>query len=134
MVPLYTPESDSDACERVVAGADGLFASELARAELTRALLAKMKNGLLKNTDVERVLARFGQDCADGQIHLLPLHSGLVRDATEIMHRVWPNVLLRTLDAIHLATYLEVDAGPLFSRDKRMKEAGRKLGLSLAET
>jgi len=43
-----------------------------------------------------------------------------------------PNVPLRTLDALHLATYLSVETGPLFTKDIRMRQAAARLGLSLA--
>jgi predicted nucleic acid-binding protein len=39
---------------------------------------------------------------------------------------------LRTLDALHLATYGGIEAGPLFTRDKRMREAARRMDYPLA--
>jgi predicted nucleic acid-binding protein len=42
---------------------------------------------------------------------------------------VHPAVPLRTLDALHLATFHAVSAGPLFSKDKRMNAAARRLHL-----
>ena len=132
LVPLYVPESGSDECERIVTGAPGVFTSELGRAELTRALLAKQKNGLLDAEQSARLSALFDQHCDEGTVRLIAFDRGTVREATDLMRQVAPDVLLRTLDAIHLATYLSVDAGPLFTRDKRMLEAARKLGLNLA--
>jgi len=48
------------------------------------------------------------------------------------MGELHPGVPLRTLDAIHLATYLDVEAGPLFTRDPRMLQAAAFMGLPLA--
>lgn len=78
------------------------------------------------------ILAKFDAAVADGMVQLLPLNDRLVGEAVEIMTQVYPDVLLRTLDAIHLATYLSVDAGPLFTRDQRMLAAAAKLGVPLA--
>jgi predicted nucleic acid-binding protein len=132
LVPLYLPEPASADCERVVAGADGVFTSELGRTELTGALLSRQKNGLLSAEQRESVLALFDQHCEEGIVQLIAFDRLTVREAADLMQQVGPHVLLRTLDAIHLATYLSVDAGPLFTRDKRMFEAGRRLGLNLA--
>jgi predicted nucleic acid-binding protein len=47
--------------------------------------------------------------------------------AKDIMLRLHPQVPLRTLDAIHLATCISIVAGPLFTTDKRMIEAATAL-------
>jgi predicted nucleic acid-binding protein len=62
----------------------------------------------------------------------MKLSGETVRDAVEIMQQVHPGVPLRTLDALHLATYQNVIAGPLFSKDRRMLDAARLLGFPLA--
>ena len=49
------------------------------------------------------------------------------------MLEVHPHVPLRTLDAIHLATYLSVITGPLFTKDARMRDAARLLEIPLVE-
>jgi predicted nucleic acid-binding protein len=49
------------------------------------------------------------------------------------MLKVHPHVPLRTLDAIHLATYESVVTGPIFTKDKRMRAAARLLGFATVE-
>jgi predicted nucleic acid-binding protein len=39
-------------------------------------------------------------------------------------------VPLRTLDALHLATFGAIEAGPLFSLDRRMVAAAKLLGFA----
>ena len=41
--------------------------------------------------------------------------------------------MLRTLDAIHLATYDSVITGPIFTKDKRMIAAAKLLGFATLE-
>lgn len=53
-------------------------------------------------------------------------------EAAALLGELSPEVALRPLDALHLATCLSVDAGPLLTRDTRMREAAALLGLSLA--
>ena len=87
--------------------------------------------GHLDVHSAERAFERFEAALAEGNIHLIKLDGLLVREAAEVMRQVYP-LALRPLDALHLATYLSVDAGPLFTRDRRMREAAAKLGIPLA--
>jgi predicted nucleic acid-binding protein len=131
-VAIYAREAGSEKLETILAGGSGVFSSELLLGEMTRALFAKEKGNLISAALREDIRAKFAEHVADGTVHLIPLDRLVMREATKLMGQVYPDVLLRTLDAIHLATYLSVEAGPLFTRDKRMIEAAKKLGLSLA--
>lgn len=133
LIPLFTPESDSARCEAIVSGhPEGLVASELIIGEMTGAVLAKEKIRLLTTAQREAVMAKLDEQIAEGVLRLVPVNGVIVREAAEVMRQVYPDVLLRTLDAIHLATYLSIEAGPLFTRDKRMLDAARRLNLPLA--
>jgi predicted nucleic acid-binding protein len=68
----------------------------------------------------------------DDVIELIELDGLIVREAAETMAKVHPHVPLRTLDALHLATFASVDAGPLFTNDRRMIAAARLLAFPLA--
>jgi len=131
-VAIYAREANSDALEAILAGGDGFFSSELLRAEMSGALLVKEKNKLISAALRAEILAKFEEHLSEGAVQLIPLNDLLVAEAIELMTQVYPDVLLRTLDAIHLATALSVEAGPLFTRDKRMLDAARKLGIPLA--
>lgn len=132
IVPLYLPEEDSERCEAIASGGAGLVSSELLLGEFAGALFVKERNGLITARQHAEILARFDAHLADGTIQCVPLNGLLVHEAVQVMRRVFPHVLLRTLDALHLATYLGVDAGALFTRDKRMREAARLLDIPLA--
>ena len=131
VVKLYTRESDSVLCEEIVAG-HKLVSSELLYAELWSALLAKERAGVLKPELRLEIWETFESHVLDDVIELMKLDGLIVRDAAEIMAKVHPRVPLRTLDAIHLATYSTIQSGPIFSADKRMVDAARLLGFSLA--
>jgi hypothetical protein len=131
LVKLYTREPDSAECERVVAG-HRIVCSELLYTELWSALLAKERNGVLSPDDRQRVWQLFEFHLLDELVRLVDLDGIVVREAAEIMAQVHPNVPLRTLDALHLATYSGLDAGPLFTMDKRMIDAARLLAFPLA--
>lgn len=131
-VKLYTREPDSGECERIVAG-HKIVASELLYTELWSALLAKERAGTLTPEARQRVWELFELHLLDDVVELIELNGHVVREAAEMIARVHPHVPLRTLDAIHLATFAGLEVGPLFTRDKRMLEAARRLNLPLAE-
>lgn len=128
---LYTREPDSAECERIVAG-HPILSSELLYPELWSALLAKERSGVLSPDAREQVWQLFEVHLLDEVVQLVDLDGHVLRDAAEIMTHVHPQVPLRTLDAIHLATFVGLDAGPLFTNDRRMIDAARLLALPLA--
>jgi predicted nucleic acid-binding protein len=131
VVKLYTHESDSTACEEVVEG-HKVVSSELLYAELWSALLAKERAGVLSTAKRETVWELFETHLLEDEITLIELDGLIVRDAAEIMAMVHPTVPLRTLDALHLATFAAIEGGPLFSRDRRMIAAAKMLGFATA--
>jgi predicted nucleic acid-binding protein len=132
LVKLYCREDGADDCETIASRATGFFSSELLHGELCSALLRKERSRTISAGLREEIWRLFLDHVDAGRIQLLPLNGLVVREAAEVMTQLHPTIPLRALDAIHLATYLCVDAGPLFSCDKRMLEAARKLGLNLA--
>ena len=132
LVKLYVREPDSQAVEQIVSG-QRLLCSELVYAEFWSALLAKERAGVLTPDMRQRVWHVFEHHLLDDLVELVELDGIVVREAAEMMARVFPRVPLRTLDALHLATFAAVDAGPLFTKDQRMLDAARLLGLPLVE-
>lgn len=130
-VKLYTREPDSAECERVVAG-HKIVSSELLYTELWSALLAKERAGSLTPESRQRVWEIFESHLLDDVVELIELNGHVVREAAEMIARVHPQVPLRTLDAIHLATFAGLDSGPLFTSDRRMIDAARLLAFPLA--
>ncbi len=132
LVPLYALEADSARCESIVSARDGLFSSELVTGEMTGTLLAKERAGLISPALRAEIQLKFDEHVAAGLVRLISLNGMTVHECVEIMHRVHP-LPVRTLDALHLATCLSVEAGPLFTRDQRMRAAAVKLGIPLAD-
>lgn len=131
LVKLYVNEPDSLECDAIARG-ETLVSSELAHGELLSALLARERGRMISARERCDAWERFLDDNGAGRIHLLVLNGIVVRDASELMESLHPQIPLRTLDAIHLASYASVDAGPLFTKDKRMLAAARKMNFPLA--
>jgi uncharacterized protein len=132
LVKRYVAEPDSDQVDEVVVGFT-LVSSELALGEIWSALLAKERNKALTPAAREAAWKAFLDDIDEGVLRLIPLDGVMIREANEAMLRVHPHVPLRTLDAIHLATYGSVITGPIFSKDKRINAAAKLLGLATVE-
>lgn len=132
LAKLFVYEPDSAACAAKVSGSV-IVSSELAYGELFSTLLRKERAREITAAQREALWANFERQVKEESIYLAVLDGVIVRRAKEIMLEVHPHVALRTLDAIHLATYLSVVTGALFTKDQRMREAARRLEIPLVE-
>lgn len=132
LVKRYVAEPDSDQVDDVVVGST-LVTSELAIGEFWSALLAKERNHGLAARVRAIVWEAFLEDIEQGVLRMIPLDGVMIREANELMLQVHPHVPLRTLDSLHLATYNSVVTGPLFTKDKRMLAAAKRLGWVVVE-
>lgn len=130
LAKLFVIEPDSEACAAEVSGSV-LVSSELAYGELFSTLLRKERAQEITARARGLLWADFERQVRAESIYLAVLDGTVARKAQEVMLEVHPHVPLRTLDAIHLATYLSVLAGPLFTKDVRMRDAARLLEIPL---
>ena len=69
----------------------------------------------------------FMNDIAAHRMQFVALDDMLVQDAADLLSELHLKVPLRTLDALHLATFLSADVGPLFTKDARMLRAAAEV-------
>jgi predicted nucleic acid-binding protein len=131
MVKLFVAEPDSELCEAIVSGTT-LVSSRLLYCELRSAILGKVSRGVIPAGLGTEVWQEFERRIVAQKIRFLALDGMIVQDATELLNELHPKVSLRALDALHLATYLSAEVGPLFTKDVRMLRAAEQLGLPLA--
>lgn len=132
LVKRYTVEPDSAEVDALLVGAT-LVTSELAMGEVWSALLSKERGKIINVAQRTAAWNAFNEDIDEGALRIIPLDGVMIREANEAMLSVHPHVPLRTLDAIHLATYQSVVTGPLFTKDKRMRDAAKLLGIATVE-
>jgi len=130
LAKLFINEPDSEACAAAVSGSV-VVSSELAYGEVFSTLLRKERAQEITASARGLLWADFERQVRAEGIYLAALDGAIARQAQEVMLAVHPHVPLRTLDAIHLATYLSVLAGPLFTKDVRMRDAARLLEIPL---
>jgi len=97
------------------------------------AFLRKEREGWIKPADRDLSWTAFESRIADQNIILASLDGAIIGRARMLMAEVHPRVPIRTLDAVHLATYLSIVAGPLFTADRRMREAAELLGIQVVD-
>jgi len=117
VVKLVAAEAESDALERDVLQRDGLLSSAIVSTEVRRAAARASKRLVQQADDVLEalVLCHVTTLVLDRAATLLPTD-------------------LRTLDAIHLATALDLDIPMLtfISYDKKLRSAARAAGLQVS--
>ena len=118
IVKLVQTEPESSALRRYLRQhrADDKVTSELARVEVVRAVLPGGAPALGK---ARRQLARFHQ-------------VSLTRDLLDAPATLAPETLLRSLDAIHVASAQLADLRALVTYDERMVSAARAAGIETA--
>ena len=116
-------EPESDALDEALAGHvaadDVLIASSLAWIEVTRAIRATAD----PETDVYDIVEAGLSGIAERSI---------TTDVVSLARRIGPRSL-RSLDAVHLATAVLVDADLLITYDNRLEAAARDNGLAVAK-
>ena len=102
--------------------------SELALAEVRSAILIKERAGAVTVAERKLAFVRFDSMSGEELLHVHPLNSAVVERAAGLLESCHPEVALRTLDAIHLATALIHSRGPLCTTDGKLRAAARRIG------
>jgi len=132
LVKLFVPEPDSDYFGKLTDG-QALSSSALAYTELFSALLQKERAGGI-NADQRRLAWRTFQWNVDEEtILMLPLSQAVLKKANHILESCHPQVPLRSLDALHLASCDQLQDWPLCTSDRRMRAAAVFLRYPLVE-
>ena len=130
IIKLVSHEPDSAAYHGIVAG-HPVVTSELAVAEVRSALLTKERAGRISRSARVTGWRLFQDKVRDREFVLLPLDRPVIERAGAVIDQCHPDVPLRTLDAIHVAT-AELHGGEaMCSSDQRVCAAADLIGLSL---
>jgi len=131
LLKLYAPEADSAALEAHLASGAAVVTSEITRWELWAALRRKEAAGDLSAGGARQALRAYDADILAGQIAMEPLSAAVVTEFEAIIEKCvgqTPPVLLRTLDAMHLAAATVAGEVELVATDRRLREAALTLG------
>jgi len=128
IVKLLSPEPDSVMFSQYCAG-QLLHTSELAWTEVFAALIAKERAGKIPAALRERAAERFQTLVGRGTINLVPMNRVALNKANGVLKQCHPDIALRTLDAIHVASADLCQQFPVVTTDQRLRDGAAKLGL-----
>jgi uncharacterized protein len=114
LVKLIVDEPETEAVRAYLGAATSLITSRVATVEVTRA--ASLANPA---DDARRAVDRLLRGCV-----LVSVSSPLLRSA-----RLLASASLRTLDAIHLASAMRIEADEVVAYDGRLLDAAREQGM-----
>jgi uncharacterized protein len=130
LVKLLVREPDSGHYARLVDG-QIVWSSQIIVTETYSALLRKERESAITAADRGRAWRQVEADVHDRRLNLMPLSPSLLASANAILESCKPEIPLRSLDAIHLATARERGSWPLCTNDDRMRRAAARLALPL---
>jgi predicted nucleic acid-binding protein len=135
LLKLYVNEADSAYfVGMVAASSQPLLACELARVELFSALSRKELAAELPPGERDRIFANFQDHIDRGRLLILPVGRDVFQEAirlTRLGHGQQPPVLVRSLDAIHIAAALMAGATTMVATDHRLRDLATCAGLRL---
>jgi predicted nucleic acid-binding protein len=130
LVPLFLPEATSDKIERFLTRkrTAPLAISHWTRVEFSSALAREVRIGSLSRTAAIKADAQFTEAAAESFVILLPSADDFDL-AAEFLRRYETG--LRAGDALHLAIASNNRAAAVYSLDKTLLAAVRRLGLKV---
>jgi len=135
LVKLYAEEPDSATFEAQAVNA--AVTSRIAIYEAYATFMRKEAEGLLQPGSAQMLYSELLQDVATGELRLVELAADVEQEYGKVLtfcYQQNPKIPLRTLDALHLASARVADETDLVATDKRMRDAGKRLGFSLFPT
>jgi len=130
IVKLLVREPDSEYFNDFLSG-HVLDSSELCLTEVSSALLAKERAGSLSGPARYSAMERFTDLISEEFLRLFPLDRRVIERVGDIIQACHPNIPLRTLDALHVATCDLHDCEALVATDQRMRDAAVQLAIRL---
>jgi predicted nucleic acid-binding protein len=128
LLAVYTLEARSEEANQILQSSNEIFISDLTVAEFLVGLARKVKLAVLSSGQSETARASFEAHLSEGLFQRIPLRSAHAEAAGELASR--SGVMLRTLDAIHLAVASKLET-PLATFDTRLADAARDLGFEV---
>lgn len=134
LAKLYLPEADAAMFVKLAVTEPGIITSLITRYEMRCLFSRKCALEGAPPAVADAAFADFERDIAKGRISIVPFAEQLdsaMRKLLQLCGRASPAILLRTLDAIHLAAALSSGTTTIVTTDARMRKAGLAAGLTL---
>jgi predicted nucleic acid-binding protein len=127
---LYVPEAESGAVRQRFEAEDGVYASELARAELMAVFHRRLREGSWSRADFTAAVRQFSADDVAGFWSWLPLDATILDAAVRVYSTLPETVFLRTADCLHLLTAQHHNFIEVYTHDKHQVVAAAAFGIA----
>lgn len=134
LLKLYVSEADSADFEALARSEEDIACSAIGVTEILCALARKEREGDLKPGGAESLFQALMQSVSDGRVILIPYGFDVIGEVEKLVKSVLGprrELMIRSLDVIHLASALAAKANSLVAADLRLKRAAVQAGLKV---
>jgi len=129
IVKYYVHEPNSVAVREILRKAESRASSALAIAEVTCAFHRRWREGSLTGDLFREVLDSFLKHVEAGAWSMAPVDDRVLRRVSRMLRLAPASLYLRSGDAVHLATALEIGELEVWTSDRHMLAAAPHFGL-----
>ncbi len=120
---FYLTEPDSTRVKALAESEGQVCCSIVGRVEVSQVFHRKLREEQINREEARALFDQFDADCAAGLWTWLPLTHELAIEAAAAFRGLAPELVLRTVDAIHLASAKQHGLRAVFTNDSRMLAA-----------
>ena len=131
LVSLYLEDDHSSEADRLMASQPRPWLTPLHRAEWAHAIERQVFQNLLSRREARQVHAQFEKDRADGVWAEVVFPEPAFEVCAQLARRHAARLGTRTLDALHVASAIELRAERFWTFDVRQAKLARAAGLKL---
>lgn len=132
LAKLYTPEPESDKLDQYLRGRRDLMISDLCITEVISAVARRKREGSINAKQAAEIRKVLFRDAESGSFQRSDTSPAIHRDAEQLLLST-ESVALRTLDALHIALALSMQAQLLVTFDPLMAHVAAINGLEVVE-
>ena len=130
LVSLYVLDANSAlAAARMEQAKLPILLTPLGELELTNTISLRLFRRELPSSKVKAAQALVRKDLSDGVLLLKPLPEGLFDRAMQMVRRRTPQLGTRTLDVLHVASAMKLQADMFYTFDRNQEKLARAEGL-----
>ncbi|HWG19144.1 MAG TPA: type II toxin-antitoxin system VapC family toxin [Terracidiphilus sp.] len=129
LVSLYVKDSNSPQALQRMSTRPDVWVTPLNRSELAHAVNRYVFREKLSEFEAHRALKAFEDDCANGTWSLANFPAAVWDRSIDLARRHGPRLGMRTLDSLHVACALELNAERFWTFDERQARLAEAAGL-----
>jgi predicted nucleic acid-binding protein len=131
LVSCYVHDAHSEEADRRVHGFGSLWITPLNRSEVAHAIHQCVFRGKLSAREAQQVWSQFAEDCLSEVWTPVEMPARAWETSIDLARHHGATLGTRTLDSLHVASALELNARRFWTFDERQGRLAQAVGLSL---